>query len=421
MIETLEPRQLLSATEPTAAEQYMLELINRARANPGGEAAMFGIDLNEGLAAGTITPDAKQPLAFNPQLIAAASAHTSWMIQNNTFAHNEGSVDPAAQMQTAGYPFAGSYGWGQNIAWRGQSPDAPPLNPTVKLEHQDLFIDSGEPGRGHRLNILDGGFKEIGIGISSAPFMGYNGVIATQDFAYEQGSSFLTGVAYTDAAHTGFYVPGEGLGGITITATRAADNAVFSTTSWSAGGYSLQLDPGTYTVTASGAGLGTVSESNVVIGSQNVEADFTPAMAAPPAPQPPTSPPAPAPSGKPTPSFGWVIGNIFHDLNGNGVADPGEPGLARWRVFVDLNRNGIWRRREPAVLTNRLGNFALRLAPGTYRIREVLKPRFAAATAAYFDVTITAGNATMIQFGDYSIAKPKTSSHGVQAPAHRHR
>ena len=38
----------------TALEQMLLELINRARLDPAAEAARFGIDLNEGLAPGTI-------------------------------------------------------------------------------------------------------------------------------------------------------------------------------------------------------------------------------------------------------------------------------------------------------------------------------------------------------------------------------
>lgn len=35
-------------------EQYLLELINRARADPGAEAARLGISLNQGLSPGTI-------------------------------------------------------------------------------------------------------------------------------------------------------------------------------------------------------------------------------------------------------------------------------------------------------------------------------------------------------------------------------
>ncbi|HXE52430.1 MAG TPA: CAP domain-containing protein, partial [Tepidisphaeraceae bacterium] len=209
--EKLEPRLLMSAAEPTVAEQYMLELINRARANPTAEANLYGIDLNEGLSAGTITPDAKQPLAFNPNLITAARDHDNWMVQSQTFSHYEETVDPGAQMQSAGYPFTGSYTWGQNIAYQGTTPSVPPVNPTVQKEEQDLFVDSTEPGRGHRLNILNGAYKEVGVGVVSGSFQGYNSVLVTQDFASESGGSFLTGVAYTDANHTHFYAPGEGL------------------------------------------------------------------------------------------------------------------------------------------------------------------------------------------------------------------
>src|SRR5918997_526202 len=54
--------------QPTAYEQYFLELVNRARANPGAEASRLGIDLNQGLSAGTLSNTAKQPLAMNPLL-----------------------------------------------------------------------------------------------------------------------------------------------------------------------------------------------------------------------------------------------------------------------------------------------------------------------------------------------------------------
>ena len=47
--------------QPTAYEQYFLELVNRARANPGAEAARVGIGLNDGLAAGTIAGPSRTP------------------------------------------------------------------------------------------------------------------------------------------------------------------------------------------------------------------------------------------------------------------------------------------------------------------------------------------------------------------------
>lgn len=401
--ERLEPRRLLSATDPTVAEQYMLELVNRARANPAAEAAADGIALNEGLSPGTLSPDPKQPLAFNPQLTLAARNHTGWMINSNSFSHDEAGVDPGAQITAAGYQFQGASGWGQNIAYRGVTPQVPPLIPTVAQEERDLFVDSGEAGRGHRVNLLDGAFKEVGVGIQEAPFQGYNSVVVTQDFAYTSGNSFLTGVAFSDnIVHDHFYTPGEGLGGITITAVRDSDHASFSTTTWSAGGYTLPLAAGTYTVTATGTGLGTVVDSGVVIGSQNVELDFTP-MHAPPPGQ--TTPPA---------GVGWVFGTVFRDRNGNGVRDRGEPLLGQYRIFADLNNDGIWERNEPSALTNSRGVFRLQLPPGSYTIRQVLVGRYVLTTPVdgSFQVNVTAGQSiTGLTFGNRLPPPPKRPAH----------
>ena len=264
---------------PTPQEQYLLALINRARANPAGEAAGFGIDLNEGLAPGTISAAPKQPLAFNPYLMQSATLHSQWMLSNQTFSHDEGSLGPATRMQNAGYAFNAPAGSGENIAIRGTTAATLPLTQTVAQEHQDLFIDSTEFDRAHRLNLMNPSFAEVGVGLVPGNFQGYNALAATQDFAYSAGSGpFLTGIAYSDARiHDHFYEPGEGLGGIIVTATRAADGAAFSTTTWSSGGYTLALPAGTYTVTASGAGLGgAVTDTNIVIGVRNVEVDFTP-------------------------------------------------------------------------------------------------------------------------------------------------
>src|SRR5438105_2361486 len=74
----LESRRLMAADFPTPAEQYLVELINRARMDPSAEAARLGIALNEGLAAGTISTAAKQPLAINPNLTDAAGKHSQW-------------------------------------------------------------------------------------------------------------------------------------------------------------------------------------------------------------------------------------------------------------------------------------------------------------------------------------------------------
>ena len=86
-VDSLEVRLLLTAPTMTDSEQYMLELINRARANPTVEVARFGIGLNDGLAAGTITTAAKQPLAPQQQLITAAGLHSQDMLDRDYFSH----------------------------------------------------------------------------------------------------------------------------------------------------------------------------------------------------------------------------------------------------------------------------------------------------------------------------------------------
>ena len=97
---------LYSHGEPTSFEQYMLELINAARANPGAEAARLGIELNQGLDPGTIADTPKPPLAFNPLLIRAARRHSDWMLATGIFDHTgAGNSSPTDRALNEGYTF----------------------------------------------------------------------------------------------------------------------------------------------------------------------------------------------------------------------------------------------------------------------------------------------------------------------------
>lgn len=279
-LESLESRQLFAAVTPSNFEQYMVEMINRARANPAGEAARYGIDLNEGLPAGTISTAPKQPLAVNANLTDGARRHSQWMIDTDTFSHaGAGGSTPKDRMSAAGYPFAGSWSWGENIAWRSFNGSSPSAALLAQL-HEDLFVDTSVAGRGHRIDIMNASFREVGAGFTSGAFQQWTAGMLTTDFASQSGNAFLTGVAYRDAVSADhFYTPGEGLGGVTVTARRATDNAVFSTTTFDSGGYALQLAPGSYAVSASGGALAAgISFGTVSIGSQNVKADFVPGM-----------------------------------------------------------------------------------------------------------------------------------------------
>ncbi|HHI81607.1 MAG TPA: CAP domain-containing protein, partial [Rhizobiales bacterium] len=143
----------------TDREQLMLELVNRARLDPAGEAARYGIDLNDGLPPGTISADAKQPLAMNPLLVDAALGHSQWMIDNDVFSHTgAGGSSPGDRMSSAGYSFTGSWSWGENISWQGTT-GTPDLTAYVYSQHESLFKSSG-----HRENIENDYFREVGIG-----------------------------------------------------------------------------------------------------------------------------------------------------------------------------------------------------------------------------------------------------------------
>ncbi|MEM9220373.1 MAG: CAP domain-containing protein [Cyanobacteria bacterium P01_F01_bin.150] len=285
--------------QPTAQEQMMLELVNRARANPNGEASNLGIDLNQGLSPNQISSAAKQPLAFNFKLIDASRDHSDWMLDNDTFSHTGvNKSNPGDRMRSAGYAFTGGWTWGENISWRGTT-GTPDVTDSVMRQHDSLFKSPG-----HRTNILGDNFREIGIGVEIGEFNGYNAVMTTQKFAKSGSSYFLTGVAFDDSViDDDFYTVGEGLGGINVTATRTSDNQIFNTTTFGSGGYQLALGSGTYDVTFSGGGLDEAVGNTITIDKQNIKLDLaTDQLPAEPtsAPQPPSNP-APQPPSNPAP------------------------------------------------------------------------------------------------------------------------
>ncbi|MBN1395206.1 MAG: hypothetical protein JW959_09295 [Pirellulales bacterium] len=280
-MECLEQRMLLAAAEPTGYEQYLLELINRGRLNPAAEASQYGIDLNQGLASGTISADPKQPLAFSPALVAASRGHTQWMIATDMFDHKgKGGSEPDDRMKEAGYHLVPPCSFAENIAYYSFFG----MIGTTEMIYAELFASPQ-----HRKNQMNASFREAGVGLAQGDFApdGYscNALVATEDFAYSGSGVYLTGVVYDDrlVRTDQFYTPGEGLGGVTIKATRKTDGAIYSTTSWASGGYTLQLPAGDYAVVATGGALGArIAGSDVKIGSRNVKMDFMPTQAVEP-------------------------------------------------------------------------------------------------------------------------------------------
>ncbi|HRK31221.1 MAG TPA: S8 family serine peptidase [Tepidisphaeraceae bacterium] len=73
---------------------------------------------------------------------------------------------------------------------------------------------------------------------------------------------------------------------------------------------------------------------------------------------------------------GTIDGTVFGDYDGDGVRDPGEPGLAGWTVYVDLNNNGAFNAGEPSQISGANGSYSIESPPGDYKVRAVLQSGF---------------------------------------------
>lgn len=272
---------LIAVAGPTAAappsdhDQLMLELLNRARMDPVAEAALHGIDLNEGLDPGAIPPDPVAPLAFDDRLIDAAIDHTDWMLASNVFSHSgAGGSEFWQRIEAAGY-----LPWltvGENLVWRGTSGslDEATILDFVHQIHSDLFLSPD-----HRENLLAPLYKDAGVGTNWGPFAPqgttWNSVVASHEFGIQSlGPAILTGVVFDDLDLDAFYTPGEGWGDVALVARRQSDGETFATVTWATGGYALDVLSGTYDITAQGAGVGPETVADVMIGIDNEKVDF---------------------------------------------------------------------------------------------------------------------------------------------------
>ncbi len=257
--------------DPTSLEQAHLELINRARANPLLEAQRLQIDLFEGVPAGALpNGNSVQPLSSNALLLNIARSHSSDMLTQDYFAHNDiTGKTPFDRMTAAGYIFQAA---GENIRWQGTLGTLDQAATTLSL-YDNLFLDQDVSGRGHRLNILDANFREVGVGLGFGPFLengtNYNSGMVTTDFgARSNGNPLILGVVYVDNNADQFYNAGEGLANVSVVI--AATN---STQTASAGGYGLEVGPNSnYTVTFTHPTYGTISKT-VRVDTMNVKVD----------------------------------------------------------------------------------------------------------------------------------------------------
>ena len=277
---------LYSIGNPTDEEQLYLEYINRSRANPAAEAlrlrdttdpdvlnqySAWSVDLALMVSQFNAITSAP-PLSFNSNMIAAARGHSSWMYLTDTQSHYEGTNDPGNRLTAAGYNWSS---WGENVYAYAKS---------VWFGYAGLNVDWG-PGTGgmqtppgHRDNIHEPLFREIGIGVFDGSNTNVGPQLVTQDFGDHFGSTpLITGVVYYDLNGNGFYDAGEGIGGVTVNVSGASYYAVSS----ASGGYSVPSANGARTITFTGTGLDTTQKVATITNGNNAKVDFTPVYRAP--------------------------------------------------------------------------------------------------------------------------------------------
>jgi hypothetical protein len=349
-------------TDFHGAGEYLLTLINQARANPNFTASTLGqnvfpisvpvnqlppsvppnqhnpdrldnplgpIDPNEGLPAGTIDGNFKQPLAPNSVGVQNLRDEVNAYLTNFLLPNVADNPFPAgwphnlngSPRDRVGTVFNGMNGTpilsGNDIVEENVG-ETPPylgarhvtspqnLEEEVRTIFQYLFWDQvsspdvnfgGTPvdpsqRRGHRQAFLNPALQEIGSSVIVGPFGNSDVVLTNNDFFAHPAphdTAFITGVVYDDTIgpNTGQYDIGEGLQNVAITVEDPNTRAVLATaTTDDAGGYEAQpaLRPGTYLVMASGnprisstpksATIG-MDPSPANAGAMNKEVDFS--------------------------------------------------------------------------------------------------------------------------------------------------
>ena len=95
-------------------------------------------------------------------------------------------------------------------------------------------------------------------------------------------------------------------------------------------------------------------------------------------------------------------GEVFNDLNGNGILDNGEPGIPAWTVNL-LNSSSTV---VAATTTDSSGDYSFTaVGPGSYTIVEVQQSGYTSTTATTIAVTATSGRvSTGNNFGEFAIS-----------------
>jgi len=102
---------------------------------------------------------------------------------------------------------------------------------------------------------------------------------------------------------------------------------------------------------------------------------------------------------------GSISGRKFEDLNGDGLQQPGDPGLSGATVYLDANGNSSLDAGEPFTISDATGFYTFaNLVPGTYQVLEAPRSDLLQTTASPLPITLTSGqDVTGVDFGDFRL------------------
>ena len=277
---------------PSGEEQANIEMINRARANPPAEGvrlanetdvatvdsySYFGTDLVL-MKSEFNAIAASAPLAPNRLLTQSARNHSQWMLAHAVQQHDENpgvaGGDFFERIQAAGFNYSQV---AENIFAYVES---------VPHAHASFEVDWGtdaggmQNGRGHRVNLHNPNYREIGVGYVHGTNGDVGPGLVTQDLGLQPDSPvFVTGVAYYDLNGNNFYDEGEGLPGLTVTGS----NSTYHCYTAEGGGWVLPLPrtAGSQTVNWQCTDLNVTSNFTVAASLANVKVDLKLAYVAP--------------------------------------------------------------------------------------------------------------------------------------------
>ncbi len=112
-------------------------------------------------------------------------------------------------------------------------------------------------------------------------------------------------------------------------------------------------------------------------------------------------------------SPGSIAGVIWNDLNGNGVRDAGDVGLAGWTVYLDSNSDGLLSATEPQFVTGADGSYLFsNITPGTINVAVVPTVGWRASAPIVNKQTLSlrgSENRTGVDFGEAQLKESSIS------------